>query len=154
MELSTIAKISSEIRNDEPKEAEKLHRRGELQVQEILFSGFVTPGGQFHTQVIVRSIAEMIILIVAALRAAYRRFSELNSDSRNLRNWSRPAGSFSASSREKPHFFTRCWPGSRLLHTKQERPGENRTETSGSLGETASLVVHREHRTTMDLQDC
>lgn len=48
----------------------------------------------------------------------HRRFSELNSDSRNFRNWSRPTGSFSASSREKPHLFTRCWLGSRLPQRK------------------------------------
>lgn len=57
---------------------------------------------------------------------AHRRFSELNSDSKNLRNWSRPAGSFSASSREKPHFFTRCWPGSRLLTQENMRTEHSR----------------------------
>lgn len=61
-------------------------------------------------------------------RDSYRRFSELNSDSRNFRNWSRPAGSFSASSREKPHFFTRCWVGSRLLTLKHIRKKQNKIE--------------------------
>ena len=37
----------------------------------------------------------------------YLRFSELNSDSRNRRNWSRPTWSFKISSKEKPHLFTR-----------------------------------------------
>lgn len=50
----------------------------------------------------------------ASFSWAHRRFSELNSDSRNLRKSSCPAGSFKASSREKPHFFTRCWLGSLL----------------------------------------
>lgn len=46
---------------------------------------------------------------------SYLRFSELNSDSRNRRNWSRPTWSFNISSKEKPHLFTRCWLGSLLL---------------------------------------
>lgn len=49
------------------------------------------------------------------LREVYLRFSELNSDSRKRRNWSRPTWSFSISSKEKPHLFTRCWLGSLLL---------------------------------------
>lgn len=44
----------------------------------------------------------------------YLRFSELNSDSRNLRNCSLPTGSFKASSMPKPHRFTLCCPGSLL----------------------------------------
>lgn len=54
----------------------------------------------------------------------HRKFSELNSDSRNLRNWSRPTGSFSASSSEKPHLFTRCWLGSRLLQREDGKQDE------------------------------
>lgn len=50
-----------------------------------------------------------------SLRESYLRFSELNSDSRNLRNWSRPTWSFNTSSKEKPHLLTRCWLGSLLL---------------------------------------
>lgn len=53
------------------------------------------------------------------LREIYLRFSELNSDSRNRRNWSRPTWSFNISSKEKPHLFTRCWLGS-LLWVKEE----------------------------------
>lgn len=48
------------------------------------------------------------------LGETYLRFSELNSDSRNRRNWSRPTWSFNISSKEKPHLFTRCWLGSLL----------------------------------------
>lgn len=55
------------------------------------------------------------------LLRAHRRFSELNSDSRNLRKSSCPAGSLRASSREKPHFFTRCWLGS-LLEKVGKKP--------------------------------
>lgn len=58
----------------------------------------------------------------------YLRFSELNSDSRNRRNWSRPTWSFNISSKEKPHLFTRCWLGSLLLgeqrFDKQSIPGK------------------------------
>lgn len=50
---------------------------------------------------------------------SYLRFSELNSDSRNRRNWSRPTWSFSISSKEKPHRFTRCWLGSLLWGWKR-----------------------------------
>lgn len=45
---------------------------------------------------------------------SYLKFSELNSDSRYLRNCSRPTGSFKASSMPKPHRFTLCWFGSLL----------------------------------------
>lgn len=62
---------------------------------------------------------------------AHRRFSELNSDSRNLRKSSWPAGSFRASSREKPHFFTLCWLGSLLGRDGREsqckHPRNNKT---------------------------
>lgn len=51
----------------------------------------------------------------AQVEGFYLRFSELNSDSRKRRNRSRPTGSFSTSSIEKPHLFTRCWLGSLLL---------------------------------------
>lgn len=44
----------------------------------------------------------------------YLRFSELNSDSRNLRNCSLPTGSFKTSSMPNAHLFTLCWPGSLL----------------------------------------
>lgn len=44
----------------------------------------------------------------------YLRFSELNSDSRNLRNCSLPTGSFKTSSMPKAHLLTLCWPGSLL----------------------------------------
>lgn len=44
----------------------------------------------------------------------YLRFSELNSDSRNLRNCSLPTGSLKTSSMPKAHLFTLCWPGSLL----------------------------------------
>lgn len=44
----------------------------------------------------------------------YLRFSELNSDSRNLRNCSLPTGSLRTSSMPKAHLFTLCWPGSLL----------------------------------------
>lgn len=49
------------------------------------------------------------------LSEIYLRFSELNSDSRNRRNWSLPTWSFNISSKEKPHLFTRCWLGSLLV---------------------------------------
>ena len=64
------------------------------------------------------------------LGEVYLRFSELNSDSRNRRNWSRPTWSFKISSKEKPHLFTRCWLGS-LLWEREQRfkrwsiPGKN-----------------------------
>ncbi|TNN70571.1 hypothetical protein EYF80_019155 [Liparis tanakae] len=44
----------------------------------------------------------------------YLRFSELNSDSRNLRNCSRPTGSLRTSSMPNAHLFTLCWLGSLL----------------------------------------
>ena len=60
----------------------------------------------------------------------YLRFSELNSDSRNRRNWSCPTWSFNISSKEKPHLFTRCWLGSLLWEGEQRFkrwsiPGKN-----------------------------
>lgn len=48
----------------------------------------------------------------------YLKFSELNSDSRNLRNCSLPTGSFKASSMPNPHRFTLCCPGSLLQNWK------------------------------------
>lgn len=47
------------------------------------------------------------------------RFSELNSDSRNLRNCSLPTGSLRTSSMPKAHLFTLCWPGSLLEEDTQ-----------------------------------
>lgn len=47
------------------------------------------------------------------------KFSELNSDSRYLRNCSLPTGSFRTSSMPKPHRFTLCWFGSLLKGNKQ-----------------------------------
>lgn len=55
----------------------------------------------------------------SSLGEMYLRFSELNSDSRNRRNWSRPTWSFKISSKEKPHLFTRCWLGSLLWEREQ-----------------------------------
>lgn len=52
----------------------------------------------------------------------YLKFSELNSDSRNLRNCSLPTGSFRASSMPNPHRFTLCCPGSLLPKKKQQNP--------------------------------
>lgn len=52
----------------------------------------------------------------------YLKFSELNSDSRNLRNCSLPTGSFRASSMPNPHRFTLCCPGSLLQKKKQQNP--------------------------------
>lgn len=51
---------------------------------------------------------------------SYLRFSELNSDSRNLRNCSLPTGSFKTSSMPKAHLFTLCWLGSLLLNTQEQ----------------------------------
>lgn len=50
----------------------------------------------------------------------YLRFSELNSDSRNLRNCSLPTGSLKTSSMPKAHLFTLCWPGSLLQYDAQK----------------------------------
>lgn len=51
----------------------------------------------------------------------YLKFSELNSDSRNLRNCSLPTGSFKASSMPNPHRFTLCCPGSLLKKKKTQQ---------------------------------
>lgn len=52
---------------------------------------------------------------------SYLKFSELNSDSRNLRNCSLPTGSFRASSMPNPHRFTLCWLGSLLEEIKRNQ---------------------------------
>lgn len=51
--------------------------------------------------------------------SSHLRFSELNSDSRNLRNCSLPTGSFKTSSMPNAHLLTLCWFGSLLLNTQE-----------------------------------
>lgn len=51
--------------------------------------------------------------------SSHLRFSELNSDSRNLRNCSLPTGSFKTSSMPNAHLLTLCWLGSLLLNTQE-----------------------------------
>lgn len=64
---------------------------------------------------------------------AYLKFSELNSDSRNLRNCSLPTGSFRASSMPNPHRFTLCCPGSLLQKKKQQNPQSAILQYSNTL---------------------
>ena len=72
----------------------------------------------------------------------YLRFSELNSDSRNRRNWSRPTWSFKISSKEKPHLFTRCWLGSLLWRGNKGLKGDQyQAETCGKVSSTTQIYL-------------
>lgn len=80
-----------------------------------------------------------------SILCTYRRFSELNSDSRNLRKSSCPAGSFRASSREKPHFFTLCWLGS-LLGRDRQRHYKHPPEAAASRSRFKRLEMIGDHK--------
>jgi hypothetical protein len=77
--------------------------------------------GKREVERLIMSIPSHTICIDFKPLRIYLRFSELNSDSRNRRNWSRPTWSFKISSKEKPHLFTRCWLGSLLWYERKEK---------------------------------